>query len=276
MRIFKHALMPTVILSALLIASCVPEITVSDTSTYRGGLEGLADGTTRMVDLTHALSPESPHWPGPGYEPFSYEIFATIPEDGVLSGRFTMAEHTGTDLDAPNHFTEGQIPVDRIPLEQLVVLAAVIDVRDQVQSNPDYLLTSADVVDWESEHGAIAANTLVFMYTGWAARWDDFDSYKNADDGGALHFPGFSPVAAELLVNERDVAGLGIDTLSVDYGLSQDYRVHHLSHGKAKYHIENTAGLGQLPPTGAWVIVVPIKIEGGTGGPARIIALVGE
>jgi kynurenine formamidase len=275
MSLFKHVKTPAVMLSALLVAACAPTIEISE-DVSSGLLEGLADGTTRLIDLTHALSPESPHWPGPGYEPFAYEIFATIADDGVLSGRFTMAEHTGTHLDAPNHFSEGQIPVDRIPLGQLIVRATVIDVREQVRSNPDYQLTPEDVTEWEAEHGTIGDNTLVFMYTGWDARWDDFDSYKNADEDGGLHFPGFSPASAELLVNERNVVGLGIDTLSVDYGMSQDFRVHHISHGQAKYHIENAADLGRLPPSGAWVIVAPIKIENGTGGPARIIALVGE
>ena len=157
--------------------------------TPAGILEGISDGRTELVDLTHALSSANPHWPGPGYEPFAYEIFATIEADGVLSGRFTMAEHTGTHLDAPNHFTEGEIPMDEIPLDQLIVQAVVIDTRAEVLEDPDYLLTPDDIRDWENTHGVIPPNALVFMYTGWDERWDDFDRYKNADEDENLHFP---------------------------------------------------------------------------------------
>ena len=239
-------------------------------------LEEFADPRTRIVDLTHAMNASNAHWPGPGYAPFSYETFATIEEDGVLSGRFALAEHTGTHLDAPNHFVEGQIPLDQIPPEQLVVRAAVLDVRTRVADDADYQLSPEDIAVWETTYGTISENTLVFLYTGWDERWDDFDGYKNTGPDGKMHFPGFSPEATELLVNDRNVSGLGIDTLSVDYGLSEDFQVHLISHGRAKYHLENVANLGQLPTTGAWVVVAPIKIEDGTGGPARIFAFVRE
>ncbi len=258
----------------VLLSSCEAPAPQPPVRTPAGILEGIADGRTELVDLTHALSSANPHWPGPGYEPFAYEIFATIEEDGALSGRFTMAEHTGTHLDAPNHFIEGQVPMDQIPLDQLIVQAVVIDTRTQVLEDPNYLLTPDDIRAWESANGVIPPDALVFMYTGWDERWTDFDRYKNADEEEKLHFPGFSPESAEMLTGERDVAGLGIDTLSVDYGLSEDFQVHHISHGRAKYHLENVANLGRLPARGARVIVAPIKIEGGTGGPARIYALV--
>jgi len=239
-----------------------------------GLFEGIATGKTRVVDLTHALNPQNPYWPGPGYAPFKYEIFATLEKDGVLSGRFTMAEHTGTHLDAPNHFAAGQIPVDKLPPQQLFVPAVVIDVRDKANENADYLLNPADLTAWEQIHGRIPQNAAVMMYTGWDARWADFDKYKNADNKGTLHFPGFSPEAAKVLAEERNVAGIGIDTLSVDYGMSKDFAVHHISHSKGKYHLENVANLGSLPATGASLVVAPIKIENGTGGPARIFALI--
>ena len=244
-------------------------------ATPSGILEGVADGSTRVVDLTHALSPANPYWPGEGYAPFAYEVFETIEEDGALAARFMMAEHTGTHLDAPNHFVEGQASIDRIPLQQLIVSAVVIDVRAAVAENPDYLLTTEDILNWEGTNGRIEPNTFVFMYTGWDERWTDYDSYKNADEDGTLHFPGFSPEAAELLV-ERNVAGLGIDTLSVDYGLSEGFDVHHITNTQDKYHLENVANLGELPATGTHLIVAPIKIENGTGGPTRIYALLGN
>jgi kynurenine formamidase len=258
----------------LLTASCNSQPAGAPAGGPRGLLEGIDEGQTHIVDLTHALNSSNPHWPGPGYEPFKYEIFATLEKDNVLSGRFSMAEHTGTHLDAPNHFSAGQIPVDQIPLDQLFAPAVVIDVRGKVSANADYLLAVEDVTAWEQSYGRIPPNAVVFMYTGWDERWTDFERYKNADSAGGLHFPGFSPEAARLLVDERTVAGLGIDTLSVDYGMSKDFAVHHISHDEGKYQLENVANLGSLPPSGALVIVAPIKIENGTGGPARIFALV--
>ena len=257
-------------LSLLLIISCQTQAPPE-----RAGLiEGIADGTTELVDLGHALSPKNPYWPGPGYEPFKFDIFATIEKDHVLSGRVAFAEHTGTHLDAPNHFVAGQVSVDKIPLKQLFGPAVVLDVRQQVAANPDYQLTPADITSFEQAHERIPDNAVVFMYTGWDQRWDDYEKYKNADARKVLHFPGFSTEAAKLLVDERNIAGIGIDTLSVDYGMSTDFMVHHIVHGKGKFHLENVANLGTIPAAGAFVIVAPIKIENGTGGPARIFALV--
>ena len=239
-----------------------------------GLLDGIQTGKTRVVDLTHALNPQNPYWPGPGYEPFKYEIFATLEKDGVLSGRFRLAEHTGTHLDAPNHFVAGQISVDKLTPRQLFVPGIVIDVRQRVSQNPDYLLSPEDVSAWEQMHGRIPENAVVMMYTGWDEHWTNYEKYKNADSKRILHFPGFSAEAAKVLVDERNVAGIGIDTLSVDYGMSKDFAVHHLVHGKGKYHLENVANLGSIPPAGVWLVVAPIKIENGTGGPARIFALI--
>lgn len=256
---------------ATLLPNCQPA--PEPTTESVGIFEAIGTGNTKILDLTHALNSENPYWPGEGYAPFAYEIFRTIEEDGDLSARFMMAEHTGTHLDAPNHFVEGQNSMDQIPLQQLLVSAVVIDARDAVATDPDYLLSQEDILEWESSNGEIDPNTFVFMYTGWDERWTDFDRYKNADENGNLHFPGFSAEATELLVNDRDVAGLGIDTLSVDRGLSEALEVHHISNRRNKYHLENVANLGELPPTGISLIVAPIKIENGTGGPTRIYAL---
>ena len=239
-----------------------------------GLIEGIPSGQTTLVDLGHALNAKNPYWPGPGYEPFKFEIFATIEKDHVLSGKFAMDEHTGTHLDAPNHFVEGQVSVDKIPLKQLFAPAVVIDVRKQAAASPDYLLSTSDITGFEQAHGRIPDNAVVFMYSGWDERWDDYDKYKNADNKKVLHFPGFSVEAAKLLVDERNIAGIGIDTLSVDYGMSTDFMVHHVSHGKGKFHLENVANLANIPAAGAFVIVAPIKVENGTGGPARVFGLI--
>jgi kynurenine formamidase len=265
------------VLAVSLLVSCqapAPPAQPSASAESTGLLEGIASGKTEIIDLGHALNSKNPYWPGPGYEPFKFEVFATIEKDHVLSGKMAFDEHTGTHLDAPNHFVTGQVSVDKLPLKQLFGPAVVIDVRQQVASNADYQLTPADITNFEQMHGRIPDNAVVFMFTGWDQRWDDYDKYKNADAKKVLHFPGFSNDAAKLLAEERNIAGIGIDTLSVDYGMSTDFMVHHISHGKGKFHLENVANLGSIPVTGAFVIVAPIKVENGTGGPARIFALV--
>ena len=265
------------IFSSFLLVSCQTQGPPSQTPAKpetAGLIEGIATGQTEVIDLGHALTSKNPYWPGPGYEPFKFEFFATLEKDHVLSGKMAFDEHTGTHLDAPNHFVAGQVSVDKIPLKQLFGPAVVLDVRQQVSGNPDYQLTPADITNFEQAHGRVPDNAVVFIYTGWDQRWDNYDKYKNADAKKVLHFPGFSNDAAKLLAEERNIAGIGIDTLSVDYGMSTDFMVHHISHGKGKFNLENVANLGSIPAAGAFVIVAPIQVENGTGGPARIFALV--
>lgn len=249
----------------------------SPATSSRGVLEQILEGKGKIIDLTHPLSEEIPYWPGESYIPFRFETIATMEKDGVYSGFFAMPEHMGTHIDAPNHFEAGQASVDALRLQQLIAPAVVIDVRDQVEENPDYQLTVEDIENWEDRHGRLPAGALVFMYSGWDSRWNDIDAYRNQGlNDDVMHFPGFSVEAAEFLVNERDIRGIGIDTLSVDHGPSKDFRVHHVTHGAGKYHVENAARLGQLPPRGAIVVVAPIPIRGGSGGPGRVFALLPE
>ncbi|MBI4482073.1 MAG: cyclase family protein [Acidobacteria bacterium] len=236
-------------------------------------LEQAAKNSAKIVDLTYPLSSRTPHWPGPNYSPFRYDKIADLEEDGVFSGKFCMPEHLGTHLDAPNHFEKGQPAVHQLSLEQLFAPAVVLDVTDRVRGNADFLLRLEDLRRWERAHGTIVPGALVFLYTGWGTRVSDSARYQNRDASGVMHFPGFSPEAARFLVNERNIKGLGIDTLSVDYGPSKNFQVHHIAHGAGKYHIENAANLDRLPPKGAFAIVAPIKIEGGSGGPVRVFAL---
>ena len=123
-------------------------------------------------------------------------------------------------------------------------------------------------------HGPLPQGAIILASTGWGKRWNDYTRYKNADERGNLHFPGYAFEAAEFLIRERKIRGLGIDTLSVDHGPSEDFKVHVISHGAGKYHLENVANLDKLPPKGAYLIVAPIKIEGGSGGQARIFAMI--
>lgn len=240
----------------------------------QGLLERVLSGRGRIVDLTHRLSPAIPYWPGPTYRPFEFRTIATLERDGVFSGFFAMPEHMGTHLDAPNHFVAGQASVDQLRPEQLIAPAVVLDVREKVARDPDYQLSVLEIRQWERRYGRIPSGAVVFLYTGWDARWNDPEAYRNRDAHGVMHFPGFSPEAAEFLVRERQIRGIGIDTLSVDYGPSKDFRVHHIMHGAGKYHLENVARLGDLPPRGAVIIAGVLPIEGGSGGPVRLFALV--
>jgi kynurenine formamidase len=148
----------------------------------------------------------------------------------------------------------------------------VIDVRTESGKDADYQLSAARIEDWEKGHGRIPEGAIVLLRTGWATRWPDVQKYRNQDATGKMHFPGFSTEAAKLLT-ERKVSGLGCDTLSIDYGASSDFAVHHLSLGAGLYHLENLADLSELPETGAFLIVAPIKLEGGSGGAVRVFAL---
>ena len=134
---------------------------------------------------------------------------------------------------------------------------------------------SAHVEEWEKRHGKIPAGAIVLLRTGWASRWPDVQRYRNQDAQGKMHFPGFSAESVKFLL-DRKVSGLGCDTLSVDYGASTDYAVHHLGLGAGLYNLENLSDLSQVPEAGAFLIVAPIKLEGGSGGPVRVFALLEE
>jgi kynurenine formamidase len=239
----------------------------------RDRFDELFTGRAKIVDLTYTLNERTPHWPSPSYKPFHLETIATLEKDGVLSKAFYTPEHLGTHMDAPNHFEEGQPSVEQLPVSQLFGPAVVVDVRKKVEADPDYRLTADDLKAWEAKHGRIPKGAVVFMLTGWGKYWNDHDRYKNQDKDGVMHFPSFSKEAAEFLVKERDIHGVGIDNLSIDYGMSKDFVVHHIINGAGKYGLENVANLDKLPESGAMLIVAPPKIESGTGGPTRIYAV---
>ncbi|MFQ5926729.1 MAG: cyclase family protein [Terriglobia bacterium] len=228
----------------------------------------------RLVDLTYSLSAASPAWPGDA-RPFEAKVNARAEGAGYFSRSFCTLEHFGTHIDAPLHFPPGTTPVDAIAVERLFGPAVVLDVRARVVAEPDYRIAPDDVRAWEKRHGRVPGGAIVLARTGWASRWPDEKRYRNLDVQGVMHFPGFSVEAVKLLL-ERQVSGLGIDTLSVDYGPATDFPVHRLSHGAELYHLENLADLGLLPEAGAVLIVAPIKLAGGSGGPVRVFALLPE
>jgi kynurenine formamidase len=234
-------------------------------------LEGIPSGKTRVLDLSYAINDKLVPWPGDG-KFFEAKVNATIEKNGYFTRSFWMLEHYGTHLDAPAHFPPGKTTVDQIPAKQLFGPAVVIDVRAESGKDADYQLGAARAEDWEKRHGRIPEGAIVLLRTGWSSRWPDVQKYRNQDAQGKMHFPGFTVDAAKLLV-KRKVSGLGCDTLSIDYGASEDFAVHHISLGAGLYHLENLADLSELPETGAFLIVAPIKLEGGSGGPVRVFAL---
>jgi len=234
-------------------------------------LDGVSSGKTRVLDLSYAINDKLVPWPG-DEKFFEAKVNASIEKNGYFTRSFWMLEHYGTHLDAPAHFPPGKTTVDQIPVKQLFGPAAVIDVRDESGKDADYQLGATRVEEWEKRHGRIPEGAIVLLRTGWASRWPDAQKYRNQDAKGKMHFPGFSAEAAKLLI-ARKVSGLGCDTLSIDYGASEDFAVHHLSLGTGLYHLENLGDLSELPETGAFLIVAPIKLEGGSGGAVRVFAL---
>lgn len=233
--------------------------------------EEISSGKTRVLDLSYAINDKLVPWPG-DEKWFEAEVNASVEKHGYFTRSFWMLEHYGTHLDAPAHFPPGKATVDQIPVKQLFGPAVVLDVRAEGAKDADYQLPAARVEGWERRHGRIPAGAIALLRTGWASRWPDAQKYRNQDAQGRMHFPGFSVEAAKLLI-ERKVSGLGCDTMSVDFGASEDFAAHRVVLGSGLYHLENLADLSALPESGAFLVVAPIKLEGGSGGPVRVFAL---
>ena len=234
-------------------------------------LDEISSGKTRVIDLSYAINDKLVRWPG-DEKVFEAQVNASIENEGYFTRSFWTLEHYGTHLDAPVHFPPGKTTVDQIPLKQFFGPAVVLDVREEGAKDADYQVPAARVEEWEKRRGRIPEGAIALLRTGWSARWPDAGRYRNEDAQGRMHFPGFSLEAAKLLIARR-VSGLGCDTLSVDFGASADFAVHRLALGSGLYHLENLADLSALPEAGAFLVVAPIKLEGGSGGPARVFAL---
>jgi kynurenine formamidase len=233
----------------------------------------------RLVDLTHAYSSKSVFWPTSPTR-FTLEKLAYGPtEGGYFYSAYTLCtpEHGGTHLDAPIHFGEGKRTADQVPLEQLMGPAIVIDISQQSASNRDYRLAADDVMRFEREHGRIPERSIVLLRTGWSRHWPNAKAYLGDDtpgDASKLSFPGYGADAAKLLIEQRRASALGIDSASIDYGRSTDFQVHRLAAAQNVPGFENLTNLDQLPPVGATVIALPMKIEGGSGGPLRAVGMI--
>jgi len=242
-----------------------------DSSPQETSIGALVTGEAQILDLTHALSASMPAWGGSN--PFRHDTLSAHADGAPSMAAYFTPEHHGTHLDAPVHGAEGGLSVDRLAAEDLFGPAAVIDVSEQSAANPDYQLSRQDVLDWETANGRLPEGAIVLMNSGWAARWNDSDAYFNRDASGQMHFPGFSVEAAQFLVTERNIRGIGIDDPSVDPGNADGFPVHGIVNPSGAYHLENVGDLSAVPPSGAYLIVAPVKIEGGSGGQVRVFAV---
>lgn len=224
----------------------------------------------RVEDMTHTISPDFPTYFGaPGFE--SEQVFK-FAEHGFNLQRYTMNEHTGTHIDAPLHFSADGLSVDEIPVSDLVAPLCVVDIAARAAEDADTLLTPDDLKAWISAHGDIPDGACVALYSGWAAKADS-DAYRGFD-GEAQHYPGFHVEAAQMLIEETGARSIASDTLSLDHGKSTDFPTHYAWLPSGRFGIENIAGLDRVPASGATLVIGAPKHKGGTGGPARIFALV--
>jgi kynurenine formamidase len=234
------------------------------------------------IDLTHNFDETTIYWPTA--EGFRLDTaFVGITDSGFYYSAFNYcaAEHGGTHLDAPVHFAEGKQAMHEIPLERLIGDAVVVDVSEKALAEPDYQVSVQDFQDWEKQHGRLPDGAIVLLRTGYGAYWPDRMRYMGTDERGAaavakLHFPGLHPNAATWLTTERSIHAIGLDTPSIDYGQSTLFESHQILFQQNIPAFENLANLDQLPPTGIWVVALPMKIKHGSGGPLRIVALVPE
>ena len=234
----------------------------------------------RIIDLTHGFDESTIYWPtadgfrlieqARGWQQAGYYYEANAIE---------AAEHGGTHLDAPVHFAEGQWSADEIPLNRLIGPGILIDVSEKALLNRDYLISIGDFHDWEAIHGILPEGIIVLLRTGFGAFWSDRERYMGTDLRGAeavaeLHFPGLDPEAARWLAAERSISAIGLDTPSIDYGQSGTFEAHQALFVANIPVFENVANLDSLPATGFDVIALPMKINRGSGGPLRIVAIV--
>lgn len=232
-----------------------------------------------VVDLTYAFDETTIYWPtSDGFKLSSDFKGRTGKGFWYESNSIVASEHGGTHLDAPAHFAEGKRTTDEIPLTSLMGRAVVIDVSSKALPNPDYEVSVEDFVDFEAANGVIPEGAIVLLRTGYGRYWPDRARYMGTQQRGAeavakLHFPGLDPEAAAWLVAERNIAAIGLDTPSIDYGQSTLFESHVTLFEANIPAFENVANLDRLPATGAYVVALPMKIKGGSGGPLRIIAI---
>ena len=232
----------------------------------------------RWIDLSYVYSEETLYWPTEdGFQLEELAYGETEAGYFYSSYKISTAEHGGTHLDAPIHFSRGGMSAEQIPLDRLIAPAVVVDVA--ARATPDYLIGVGDLEEWERTHGRIPDGAILLLRTGWGQRWPDRLGYLGTERTGPeavaeLHFPGVHPEAARWITDQRNVAAVGIDTPSIDYGQSTGFEAHVIIYGSDIPGVENVANLQEIPEVGAFVVALPMKVAGGSGGPLRIVAFV--
>lgn len=236
-------------------------------------------GMQKIVDMTYDFAEgETLYWPTAMPYNFTVVHKDVVPETGVYYevNNFCAAEHGGTHVDAPSHFVRNAWAVHVMPVDQIIGEAIVVDVTNKTVSNSDYQVTTSDLKNWEKTYKMIPDGAILLLYTGWGHHWPNERLYFGTDtkDASKLHFPGLHPDAAQWLVNNRKVKAVGLDTASIDHGPSKLFQSHVILFDKNIPVLENVANIHNLPPEGAIVIGLPMKIREGSGAPLRLIALI--
>lgn len=239
--------------------------------------EHMANG--KWIDLSHDFSDKTIYWPN---NPTGFKLdtqFNGITPAGFYysSNTFFSPEHGGTHIDAPVHFAQGKWSTDEIPLEQLMGEAIIIDVQEKTLNNSDYQINQEDIDKWEKTYGKIPDNSILLFRTGWGKFYSNPEKYLGTAEKGEeavkkLHFPSIHPELATWITKNRKIKAVGIDTPSIDYGQSTDFKAHQVFYGQNILGFENLANLERLPVKNIFIIALPMKIKAGTGGPLRIIA----
>ncbi len=234
----------------------------------------------KWIDLTHPFSEKTLYWPTAKSFTLEQEFHAHTDKGYFYAAnRYSASEHGGTHIDSPIHFSEKGKTVDKLSLDQLSGYAIVIDVTRKAATNRDYQISVDDIKAFEVKHGRIPKDAIVLFRTGYAKRWPNAETYLGTSERGQdavamLHFPGLHPDAARWLVKNRTIKAVGLDTASIDYGQSKLFESHQVLMAKNIPAFENVASMDKLPPTGSYIAAFPMKIQGGTGAPLRIAALV--
>ena len=234
----------------------------------------------RWIDLTHSFSSDTIYWPTEDGFSLTVKSHGMTDEGYFYSANsFQSAEHGGTHIDAPIHFARDRQTVDQIPITNLIGPADLVDISGKTGVDPDYEVKIEDLLDWEKQFGILPDGAIVLLRTGFHKFWPDRRRYMGTDELGAkavakLHFPGLAPRAARWLVKNRNIAAVGLDTPSIDHGQSKRFRTHRILSEENIPAFENVANLDKVPPTGAFVIALPMKIKGGSGAPLRIVSFI--
>lgn len=227
-------------------------------------------GLKKCVDLTHTLHPKFPTYSNK--DSFLAEPIGEYSKDGYNSSFIKVTEHVGTHIDAPFHFSENGKTVDEIEIENLIVPLVVIDNKDKALKNEDYKVSKKDIQEWENENNGLPENCCIAINSGWD-KYVDSDKFRNEDAHGKMHFPSFGLNAAEYLLQKTSCCGIAVDTLSIDYGMSEDFEVHQLWLSNNKWGLEAVKNLDLVPKKGAYIFVGAPKHKNGSGGQCRLIAL---